>query len=102
MSPRVSDAQAAQTRARIVDRAVEVASVDGLEGLTIGRLAADLRLSKAGVFGHFGSKEALQVAALDRAVEVFRTVVWERAAKADAGLPRLLAVADAWIAYLAD
>jgi AcrR family transcriptional regulator len=102
VSPRRTAAEASGTRTRIVDRAVEVASVEGLEGLTIGRLAGDLELSKAGLFGHFGSKEALQLAALDHAVAVFRERVWEVAAGAEPGLPRLRAVCKAWIAYLAN
>jgi AcrR family transcriptional regulator len=100
MSPRSSAAEAARTRAAIVDRAVEVASVEGLEGVTIGGLAQDLDMSKAGIVGGFGSKEALQLAALDRAVEVFRREVVERAASKPAGLPRLRAYGAAWIDYL--
>ncbi len=57
-------------------------------------------MSKAGVVGGFGSKEALQLAALDRAIEVFRREVVERGAKEPAGLPRLRAYGDAWIDYL--
>ncbi|MEA2480453.1 MAG: hypothetical protein QOJ07_2375, partial [Thermoleophilaceae bacterium] len=69
--PRRSVADAALTHEAILGRAVDMASTDGLEGLTIGRLAADLEMSKAGVIGHFGSKEALQLAALEQAIEVF-------------------------------
>jgi AcrR family transcriptional regulator len=97
--PRRSAAEALQTRAAILDRSVDVASVDGLEGLTIGRLADDLRMSKAGVLGHFGSKEALQLAALQQAVAVFTREVWEPASHAPAGRARLLAVADHWMSY---
>jgi AcrR family transcriptional regulator len=49
------------TRDRIVDRALELASTLGLEGLSIGELASSLRLSKSGLFAHFGSKQALQL-----------------------------------------
>jgi AcrR family transcriptional regulator len=62
--PRRSAADTAATHASIVDRAVHMASTDGLEGLTIGRLAGDLSMSKAGVIGHFGTKEELQHEAL--------------------------------------
>lgn len=55
------------TRARILDEALRMASRDGLEGLSIGVLAGSLGLSKSGLFAHFGSKEALQVALLDHA-----------------------------------
>jgi AcrR family transcriptional regulator len=100
ISPRRSLAEARETRASIVERAVEVSSVEGLEGLTLGRLAADLRMSKSGVIGHFGTKEALQLTALEAAIEVFRREVWDRTADAQPGLPRLLAICDAWISYL--
>ncbi|MEV1006166.1 TetR/AcrR family transcriptional regulator [Streptomyces sp. NPDC049881] len=100
MSPRRSAAEAARTRDRIIDRSVDLASLEGLEGLTIGRLAADLGLSKSGLLGHFGTKEALQIAALRRAAAVFNTEVWEPAAPAAPGLPRLRAVCAAWISYL--
>jgi AcrR family transcriptional regulator len=98
--PRRSAAEAEKTRESIVARAVDVASLEGLEGLTIGRLAGELEMSKAGVIGHFGSKEALQVAALEQAADVFRREVWDLAARQARGLPRLRAIADAWVSYL--
>jgi len=98
--PRRSAAEARQTRATIIARAADVASVDGLEGLTIGRLAGDLGMSKAGVMGHFGSKEALQLAAVESASEAFRRAVWEPAASARPGLQRLVALCEAWIAHV--
>jgi AcrR family transcriptional regulator len=100
MSPRRSLADARATRQSIVDRAVEVSSVEGLEGLTIGGLASRLGMSKSGVIGHFGTKEALQLEAFEAASDVFRREVWDRTAGADPGLPRLLAICDAWITYL--
>lgn len=102
MSPRRSVAEAAGTRAAILARAVDVASLHGLEGLTIGTLAVDLRMSKAGVVGPFGSKEALQLAALERAVEIFTERVWRPAAGAEPGLPRLRALCETRIAYLSE
>lgn len=65
-------AKGLDTRERILDEAVRLASRDGLEGLTIGGLAAALKLSKSGLFAHFGSREALQVATLERAAERFQ------------------------------
>lgn len=99
--PRSSAAEAARTRESIVARAVEVASIDGLEGVTIGRLAGDLEMSKAGVIGQFGSKAELQLAALAQASEIFTREVWLPAAGKRPGLERLLAVCDNWIAHLA-
>jgi AcrR family transcriptional regulator len=98
--PRRSNAEAAQTRAAIIERAVETASIEGLEGVTIGRLADDLGLSKAGVIGHFGTKTGLQREALHKAQAIFTEQVWEPARKKPGGLPRLLAIADAWVAHL--
>ena len=94
-------ADARQTRQAIVRHATDLASHMGLEGVTIGRLASDLGMSKAGVLGHFGSKEALQLAALDAAVEDFVGRVWVPAASAPAGLQRLRALCDTWLDYLA-
>jgi AcrR family transcriptional regulator len=100
MSPRRSAAAALETREEIVARAVAVASTDGLEGLTIGRLAGDLSMSKAGVIGHFGTKERLQLAALEAAIAIFTREVWLPVADRPPGLERLLAICDAWIAHL--
>lgn len=98
--PRRSALQVAGSRAQTLDAAVQVASVLGLEGLTIGRLAEQLEMSKSGLVGRFGSKEQLQLAALERAGEIFRQTVYEPAAAQPAGLRRLNAICDAWIAYL--
>src|SRR5687767_7398899 len=98
--PRRSREEALATRAQIVERAMTVASTEGLEGLTIGRLADDVGMSKSGLIGHFQSKEALQVAALEHAGEVFRHEVVEPVRKHPAGRERLHAIADEWIAYL--
>ncbi|HEY3122504.1 MAG TPA: helix-turn-helix domain-containing protein, partial [Thermoanaerobaculia bacterium] len=57
------------TRTAILDRGVRLAAQIGLEGLTVGRLAADLGMSKSGLFAHFHSKEALQIQVLDAAAE---------------------------------
>jgi AcrR family transcriptional regulator len=99
---RRSVAEARDTRATILRRAAEVGSVEGLEGITIGRLATDLGMSKAGVIGHFGTKEELQLATLELAADMFRERVWDPARHHPAGLPRLLAVCEAWSAYAQD
>ena len=87
-------------RDSILDRAVEVASEEGLEGLTIGRLSSELGLSKSGLFGHFGSKEELQLAAVDAASAIFVREVVEPALAQPEGAPRLRAYCDAWVGYL--
>jgi AcrR family transcriptional regulator len=88
------------TRDAILARAVELASVEGLEGLTIGRLATELELSKSGLFRHFGSKQELQLATVERATALFRREVLEPAAAAEPGLARLRALIDGYLGYL--
>ena len=100
MSPRRSAADAALTRQAIVSETVAEASREGLESVTIGRLAEGLGMSKAGVIGHFGNKQGLQLAALAAAIEVFRREIWEPAAEQPPGLPRLAAIVDGWLSYL--
>jgi AcrR family transcriptional regulator len=90
----------AQTRAAILDRAVDLASIEGLEGLTIGRLAAELRMSKSGLFAHFGSKQELQLATIAAAAERFRAAVIEPAASAPDGAPRLRAMGERYLDHL--
>lgn len=77
-----------------------VASVEGLEGLTIGRLASDLGLSKSGLLGHFGSKESLQLAVVDTAAEIFFRETSDHGVGAAPGLPRLRAMCESWISHL--
>jgi AcrR family transcriptional regulator len=96
---RRSQAEAQRTRERIVERAMNLASVEGLEGVTIGRLAGDLGMSKAGVIGHFGSKEALQLASVAAAEEIFREQILDPTRDEKPGLTRLLAILDAWVDY---
>jgi AcrR family transcriptional regulator len=98
--PRRSNADAALTRAAIIDRAVQTASIEGLEGVTIGRLADDLGMSKAGVIGHFGNKADLQRATLLQANAIFTAQVWEPASDKPPGLPRLSAICEAWIKHV--
>jgi AcrR family transcriptional regulator len=97
--PRRSAAAVADTRAEVLDVAVRRASVDGLEGLTIGRLAGEAEMSKSGLHGLFGSKEELQVATFEKAVDGFTREVWLPLADREPGLPRLLALIDRWIGY---
>ncbi|MEU0886003.1 TetR/AcrR family transcriptional regulator [Lentzea sp. NPDC005914] len=100
MSPRRSVADTLETRQRILERSLAIASAEGLEGLTIGRLADELGMSKAGLLGHFGTKEGLQLAVVDEAAAVFSREVPERVKQAPSGLPHLRAVCEAWVSYL--
>ncbi len=89
-----------RTRAAILERAVDLASVEGLEGLTIGRLAGDLGMSKSGLFAHFGSKLDLQLATVAAAADRFRRVVIEPSLTFPDGGPRLRAMAEHYFEYL--
>ncbi|MFD4674344.1 TetR/AcrR family transcriptional regulator [Lentzea sp. NPDC058450] len=100
MSPRRSVADTLETRERILDRSLAIASAEGLEGLTIGRLATELGMSKAGLLGHFGTKEALQLAVVDQAAAVFLREVPGKVKQMPSGMPRLRAVCEAWVSYL--
>lgn len=80
--------------------AADVASVKGLEGLSLGRLAADLGLSKSGVQGLFATRENLEIAAVDAAREAFIESVIDPAMSAPPGLARLHALFEQWIVYV--
>lgn len=89
-----------RSRAAVLERSVQMASRDGLEGLTIGALAADLEVHKSNVFALFGSKEELQLATLAAAREILIDLVIAPALASQEGLPRLLAIGNAWCDYL--
>lgn len=89
-----------RTRSSILQRAVDIASLEGLEGLTIGRLADELEMSKSGLFAHFGSKEDLQLATIDAASQRFIDEVVRPALQAERGYPRLMAITRFWLDYV--
>src|ERR1700688_4276879 len=91
-------ARGIRTRGAILQRAVNIASLEGLEGLTIGKLAASLKISKSGLFAHFGSKEDLQCAVVDEARELFVERVVGPAYQFH-GLERLRALCENWLSY---
>jgi AcrR family transcriptional regulator len=93
-------ARGMRSRAAVLERSVQMASRDGLEGLTIGALAADLEVHKSNVFALFGSKEELQLATLVGARAILIEQVIAPALASDEGRPRLLAIGDAWCEYL--
>ena len=91
-----------QTRRAILRRAADLASLEGLGGLTIGRLAAELSLSKSGVFALFGSKEELQLATVRAARRIFVDHVIAPAMDAGEGLARVRGLCASWTAYSRD
>jgi len=98
-SPR-HQARGIRTRDAILRRAVNIASLEGLEGLTVGRLAEELRMSKSGLFAHFGSKEDLQLATVETARQIFIDQITRPALAAPKGLPRLWNLLDRWLAHV--
>ena len=89
-----------ETRQRILDGALALASTQGIEGVTIGELASALDLSKSGLFAHFRSKEALQIAVLHAAAERFTRLVIVPALKAPRGEPRVQALFERWLMWV--
>ena len=93
-------AQGEGTRKAILEAAVHTASAEGLEGLTIGRLAAELSMSKSGLFAHFGSKEDLQVATVEAARSIFIREVIRPSFQGQHGLFYLWHLCDTWLSYV--
>ena len=89
-----------QTREGILEHAVQLASREGLEALTIGRLAEALGMSKSGLFAHFGSKQGLQLAVMERASDIFGERVRKVGRRFEPGLERLVGLLEAWMAYV--
>jgi AcrR family transcriptional regulator len=89
-----------RTRQAILTRAAELATQDGLEALSIGRLAEATGMSKSGLFAHFGSKEELQLATVDHAASLVVSEVIAPARAAPKGLPRVWALCDHKIDYV--
>lgn len=93
-------AHGARTRLEILATAQRVATAEGMEALSIGRLADAVGMSKAGLFAHFGSKEALQLATMEAAYEAYLREVVEPAQKALPGGPRLQKQLENYFAYI--
>ena len=92
--------RSAKTRADILAAAADIASAEGLEVLSIGRLAAHLRMSKTGVFAHFGSKQQLQLATVDAAKQIFLCQIAGPSLQSPRGLPRLGSMLEHWLSYV--
>lgn len=88
-----------ETQIKILKKAVQIASVEGLETMSLGRLAAAIPMSKSGLFAHFRSKEALQIAVVRYAARIFAETVVTPALIAPAGLPRLWRVMETSTEY---
>jgi AcrR family transcriptional regulator len=91
-----------ETRSAILDEAARLASFTGLNGLTIGTLAAHTGMSKSGLFRHFGSKEQLQVETLQAGVDRFTSTVVRPALAVPRGLARVRALYEGWMGWATD
>jgi AcrR family transcriptional regulator len=91
-----------RSRQTILREAARLATVEGLDGLSLGRLADAVGMSKSGLFAHFRSKEELQLATVATADEVFDEMVIDPAQRAAAGLPRLTAYAERFLGHVRD
>jgi AcrR family transcriptional regulator len=89
-----------RSRDAILDTAARLATVDGLEGLSIGNLAEHTGMSKSGLYAHFKSKEELQLATIDRATEIFEDEVLKPARSKGEGLRLLWALCDEFLSHL--
>jgi AcrR family transcriptional regulator len=103
--PRTQPARSRTTRGKrsrtaILDSAARLATVEGLEGLSLGRLADVLGMSKSGLYAHFGSKEELQLATIETAVEIYNREIVEPALAIPAGLGRVLGLCDAFFDFV--
>jgi AcrR family transcriptional regulator len=99
-TPRRRRSDGERSRAAILREAARLATVEGLDGLSLGRLADAVGMSKSGLFAHFGSKEELQLATVEAASAIFEELVIEPAAEATAGLPRLRAYVEGFLDHV--
>jgi AcrR family transcriptional regulator len=87
-----------KTREEIIARAMRIAAIEGLGALSIGRLAKALRMSKSGLFVHFGSKEKLEIAVIGRAHQIFNGRIF--ASAEEKGIERVWALCDRWLKFV--
>jgi len=89
-----------RTRQAILVHAARVGSAEGLEAVSLQRLAGDLGISKSGLFAHFGSKEELHMATIEAAAQIFTDEVLRPALQVPRGLGRVWALCNSWLSYL--
>ena len=102
MNARRQRSDGLRSREAILREAARMATVDGLGGLSLAHLAEAVGMSKSGLFAHFGSKEELQLATIDTASAIFEELVIDAAAGAPAGVPRLRAYIERFLAHVED
>jgi AcrR family transcriptional regulator len=95
-----NESHGARRRRAILSAAADLSTAEGLEGLSFRRIADEVGLTKAGVAAHFDSKEALQLAVVDAAAAAYTAPLVDAAKNSEPGLPRLRALAFAWLEHL--
>src|SRR4028118_2242288 len=100
LSARKPRADGVRSRRTILDASARLATVEGLEGLSIGRLTEHIGMSKSGLYAHFGSKEELQLATIETAAGIFRDDVVLPTETVEAPLARLEALCEAFLSHL--
>ena len=98
--PRKSRSDGERTRASILRTAASLATVEGLEGLSIGNLAAAIGMSKSGLYAHFGTKQELQLATVEEAERILNEEVIQPALTAQSGRAQLSAICEAFFSYV--
>ena len=98
--PRKRRSDGERSRNAILREAAQLATVEGIGGLSIGRLADAVGMSKSGLFAHFGSKEELQLATIETAEELFREIVIAPSLEATSGLGRLQQLAENFLRHV--
>jgi AcrR family transcriptional regulator len=99
-TPRKPRADGLRSRRTILDTAAKLATIEGLEGLSIGRLAQHIGMSKSGLYAHFGSKEELQLATIETAGEIFAADVIAPAEQAATPLAKLEALCEQFLSHV--
>ncbi|TMD94034.1 MAG: TetR/AcrR family transcriptional regulator [Chloroflexi bacterium] len=89
-----------KTRRAILEHAARVGSAEGLDAVSLQRLAGDLGMSKSGLFAHFGSKEELHLATIEAAAQIFTEEVIRPALSQPRGVGRVWALCNSWISYV--
>ena len=100
LHPRKARADGLRSRRTILDAAARLATVEGLEGLSIGRLADHIGMSKSGLYAHFGSKEELQLATVETAAQIFNDDVITPTTSVTSPLARLHALCESFLSHL--
>ena len=98
--PKRTRSDGERSRQAILRGATELATIEGLEGLSLGTLAAHIGMSKSGLYAHFGSKQELQLATIDAAEEIFDREVTQPGLAAGGPLDQVLGLSDAFLSYV--